>query len=118
MIKSSLVVSVLVLILLLPPDLESASATSDEGLIIGENLTFLAWIKTWAPVIRLTHAPHYLTGRYNISEGAFCDIVVRDPSVFQNNHWYNGGSFIVNTIMFYRLHTTIKCAVSKQEIKY
>ncbi len=63
------------------------------------------------------HAPQYLIGRYNISDGAYCDIVVRDPDVHQNNHWYNGGNFIVNTIMFYRLHTTIKCAVSNLEFK-
>ncbi len=117
MIKSSLVVSGLLLILLLLPDLESALATNDEGLFIGENLTFLAWIKTWAPVIRLTHTPHYLTGRYNISEGAYCYIVVRDPNVFQYRHGYNGENFMVNIITFYRLHTTIKCAVSYQEIK-
>ncbi len=117
MIKSSLVVSVCVLILLLLRDLESALATNDEGLFIGENLTFLAWIKTWAPVIRLTHAPHYMTGRCNISEGVYCDIVVRDPDVLQNNHWHNGGSFIENIIGFYRLHTTIKCAVSNLEFK-
>ncbi len=63
------------------------------------------------------YAPQYLIGRYNISEGAYCDIVVRDPGVFHNNRWYNGEDFIVNIITFYRLHTTIKCTVSNLEFK-
>ncbi len=63
------------------------------------------------------YAPQYLTGRYKIFEGAYCDIVVRDPDVHQNNDWYNGEDFIVNIITFYRLHTTIKCAVSNLEFK-
>ncbi len=63
------------------------------------------------------YAPQYLIGRYNISEGAYCDIVVRDPSVFQNRHGYNGENFLVNVITFYRLHATIKCAVSNLEFK-
>ncbi len=48
----------------------------------------------------MMHAPQYLIGRCNISEGAYCDIVVRDPNVFQNRHGYNGENFMVNVITF------------------
>ncbi len=41
----------------------------------------LDWIKVWGPVISLMYAPERLTGRYNISEGAYCDNVVQVPEV-------------------------------------
>ncbi len=92
------------------------SAMSDEGLFIGRNscMTILAWRSSTS----LLHAPEYLTGRYNISEGVFCDIAVRDQSLYQNSRRYRWRNSIINIITFYRLATTIKCAVSSQEIKY
>ncbi len=83
-----------------------------KSLLVGSGLLLI-----WAPVINLMHASQYLIGQNNNYEGAYCDIVVRDPDVHQNNHWYNGGSSIENIITFYRLHTTIKCVVSNLEFK-
>ncbi len=77
----------------------------------------LDWIKVWGPVIGLLYAPERLTGRYNISEGAYCDIVVQVPEVHHFSRWYRGGNSIINMITFYRLHTTIKCAVSYLKFK-